>query len=856
MPATSELVALVTLLPTPYLLLSPAFLIEAASEAYLAATLSPRERLVGRHLFDAFPDNPQTPEAQSVHNLRASLEQVLATGQPHEMAQQHYDVPDPARPGQFIERHWLPRNTPMLDPQGRVVYIVHSARDVTAEVQAHAHLRQSQAAEQAARVEAEAQRQHLHDILMQLPAQVATNRGPAHVFDLVNPRYQQQFPARVLQGLPVRQALPELAGQHFFELLDQVYQTGEPFYGHEMPAAVDYTNSGRLERRYFDVFFQALRDANGQIDGILNFAYDVSEQVRAREQYQQLNEELAATVEELRATTNEYQAANLALSEAQHRLQHLNQELEARVLARTRDVRQAQAETEAQRQRLFQLVAEAPALIATLRGPEHVVELANDGFRALFGGRAIVGKPYRRAVPELEGQPFFALLDNVYRTGETSHSLEQPMTLDRTNSGRLEDRYITSIYQATRDVQGQIDGILIFATDVTGQVLARQEREAQQRQFYAFFEQAPFGLCIFGGPDLVYEFFNPTYQLLLPNRDLVGRPLLAVMPELAGTPVERLLRRVYETGETQHEHELLIPVARPEDGELEERYFTIVYQARRDAQGRITGILNFTVEFTEQVRARQQVEALNQKLVATNAELHASNTQLTRTNVDLDTFVYTASHDLKAPITNIESIVLALRATLPPAVQQDELVGHLLSLLDTTVARFQFTIGQLTDISRLQLAHVGPAEPVVLAPVVEAVRLDLMPAIAAAGTQLTITVAPDLVVSFSPANLRSIVYNLLSNAIKYRAADRPSQVGVRATQTDHAVVLTVQDNGLGMSELQQRQLFGLFQRLHTHVEGTGVGLYITKRLVENGGGTIAVQSQPDAGTTFTVTFPA
>ena len=79
---------------------------------------------------------------------------------------------------------------------------------------------------------------------------------------------------------------------------------------------------------------------------------------------------------------------------------------------------------------------------------------------------------------------------------------------------------------------------------------------------------------------------------------------------------------------------------------------------------------------------------------------------------------------------------------------------------------------------------------------------------------------------------------------------------MHAEQTASGVVLTVQDNGLGMSEVQQRQLFGLFQRLHTHVEDTGVGLYITKRLVENAGGTIAVQSQPGVGTTFTVTFPA
>jgi signal transduction histidine kinase len=239
-----------------------------------------------------------------------------------------------------------------------------------------------------------------------------------------------------------------------------------------------------------------------------------------------------------------------------------------------------------------------------------------------------------------------------------------------------------------------------------------------------------------------------------------------------------------------------------------------------------------------------------------NEELYDTNAQLTRTNVDLDTFVYTASHDLKAPITNIEGIVLALRETLPPTVQQDEVVAHLLELLNQTVTRFQLTIGQLTDISRLQLAHVGPAEPVVLASVVEAVRLDLLPAIEAANAQLTIEVAPELLLSFSPANLRSIVYNLLSNAIKYRALDRPSHVWVRAEQTSQAVVLTVRDNGLGMSEPQQRQLFGLFQRLHTHVEGTGVGLYITKRLIENAGSTITVQSEPDAGTTFTVSFPA
>jgi signal transduction histidine kinase len=69
------------------------------------------------------------------------------------------------------------------------------------------------------------------------------------------------------------------------------------------------------------------------------------------------------------------------------------------------------------------------------------------------------------------------------------------------------------------------------------------------------------------------------------------------------------------------------------------------------------------------------------------------------------------------------------------------------------------------------------------------------------------------------------------------------------------VVLEVQDNGLGLSPTQQNDLFMLFKRLHTHVEGTGVGLYMLKRIVENAGGTITVQSQPGVGSTFMVTLP-
>jgi signal transduction histidine kinase len=680
-------------------------------------------------------------------------------------------------------------------------------------------LRESQATEQHAHAVVEQQRHRLREVLTQLPAYIAVYQGPDHIYQFVNPAYQSLFPHRSFLGRPFREGTPESVELGVVALFDQVYRTGEPVYLREMEGWFDFHGNGQPVQVFLNISLHPLRNVQGHIDGVLDFTYDVSEQVRARRQVEQLN-----------------------------------QELEARVQARTQEAEAARDATERQRRQWEDLFMRAPAGICIFDGPEWVYQFVNPGYQALFPGRELLGKRLVDALPEVADQPLMAILHHVYDTGEPFQETEVLVPLARYEGGPIENIYFDLTYLVRRNEAGQIDGFVTYADDVTEQVLARREREAQRQRIERLFMEAPAAICILDGPDLVYELVNPGYQALFPGRELLGKPLLAALPEIADNLAYTTFRQVYETGYTHEEQAILIPLDRPTDGVREDRYFKYIQQPRYAEDGRIDGVLVFAFEVTEQVHSRQQVQALNEQLQHTNTKLSDTNAQLTRTNVDLDTFVYTASHDLKAPITNIEGILLALRETLPLTVQQDEMVAHLLDLLTQTVTRFQFTIGQLTDISRLQLAHVGPAEPVVLATVVEAVRLDLLPFIEAANAQLTVEVAPELLVSFSPANLRSIVYNLLSNAIKYRALDRPSQVWVRAEQTPQAVVLTVRDNGLGMSEPQQRQLFGLFQRLHTHVEGTGVGLYITKRLIENAGSTITVQSQPDAGTTFTVSF--
>ncbi|HVE72002.1 MAG TPA: ATP-binding protein [Thermoanaerobaculia bacterium] len=120
---------LVEATPGAYLVLDPDFIIVAVTEAYLLATLTVREQIIGRELFDVFPDNPNDPAATGTRNLRASLETVLRTAEPHSMPVQKYDIRRP-NSEEFEERYWKPLNSPVVI-DGEVAYIIHSVEDVT-----------------------------------------------------------------------------------------------------------------------------------------------------------------------------------------------------------------------------------------------------------------------------------------------------------------------------------------------------------------------------------------------------------------------------------------------------------------------------------------------------------------------------------------------------------------------------------------------------------------------------------------------------------------------------------------------------------------------------------------------------
>ena len=813
----------------------PNYIIELANPTVCRLWGRTRDQLIGKGLFEALPE-------VAGMGFEALLDQVMATGVPyvaHAMPAVH------ERDGRRDTVYWDFVYVAMHEDDGSIYGAMVVATEVTGQVlarqqvqqlneelevrvtersaEAHAALRQAQSQREQLRE----QQGLLRQILGQVPASVATLAGPEHRFTFFNDQYQALSAERVGLGLTVAEVFPEMVAQGFIDLLDNVYATGQPFLGKDMPLQLLASGASQPGQRYVDFIYQPLTDGQGQTQGILAFIVDSTETVLARRQADTL------------------QAA--ALAAVQRRAQ--------------------------QRQELYQIFAQTPVAIVLLREPDHRIDYFNPAFEELFPPEEWAGplQSHRldEVYPRIKMAGLMELLDRVFETGETQVIIDMPLANLQPGS----PRYVTLSYQAYRE-EGHIVGVAAFAYDVTEQVLGRREaetmqaelldvaqRRAQARQdLLSLFERAPVAVVLLREPNHRIEYYNEAFERLYPGENLRGRTLREAYPALTTSDVLDHLDRVYQTGETYMGLEDRLRTTAPGPA----RYISFTYQPYRE-DNRIAGVAVFIYDVTEQVLGRQQVQALNEELAAinkevqaTNEELHASNTLLTRTNADLDTFVYSASHDLKSPITNIEGLLLALRQQLPAEAQAAPLVPRLLEMMDGAVARFQETLGYLTDVTRLQQAQADqPAEAVDLPALVEAVRLDILPELAAAGATLTTDLAGCHAVYFPPKNLRSILYNLLSNAIKYHDPARPPLVQLRA-RSDHAgqLVLEVQDNGLGLSLPQQGELFRLFRRLHSHVAGSGVGLYMVKKMVDNAGGTLAVHSEPGVGSIFTVTLPA
>ena len=273
--------------PTPFLVLTPGFQIVAVSDSYLRATMTRRHDIVGRGLFEVFPDNPNDPAADGVQNLRNSLNKVLFARQPDEMAIQKYDIRRPAEEGgSFEERYWSPLNIPVFDDKGEVTYIIHRVEDVTENIRTTQALQESE--------------EHLRLLVDSVKDYAIFMLDPSgHVKS-----WNQG--AEAIKGYKAN----EIVGRHFacFYPFEDV-KDGKPERELQRANAEGrYEEEGwRLRKdgsRFFaTVVITALRDGAGKLRGFSKITRDITERQKTQRQMEQQNRELELRNREVERAT-------------------------------------------------------------------------------------------------------------------------------------------------------------------------------------------------------------------------------------------------------------------------------------------------------------------------------------------------------------------------------------------------------------------------------------------------------------------------------------------------------------------------------------------------------------------------
>jgi light-regulated signal transduction histidine kinase (bacteriophytochrome) len=298
--------------------------------------------------------------------------------------------------------------------------------------------------------------------------------------------------------------------------------------------------------------------------------------------------------------------------------------------------------------------------------------------------------------------------------------------------------------------------------------------------------------------------------------------------------LEPLYRRVLSTAEPILDYE----IPGPSSGTGAGRFWSISCSPVA-TDGRVLGLQIVVQDITE----RKQAEK----------DLQQSNTSLRRANEDLEQFAFSASHDLQEPLRNVAIYSQMLKKKFGGALgpDGDEYIGYTVQ----GALRMQQLVRDLLTYSKASLSEAGLAAPVSAKDALAQALSNLQAGILETQAAITFSELPSI--RMRKVHLVQLFQNLLSNSLKYR---KPEPLRIHVSAVPHegcSWLFSVQDNGIGIDPRYQQQVFGIFKRLHRQEEypGTGIGLAICRRILEQHGGRIWVDSKPDEGATFLFTLP-
>jgi PAS domain S-box-containing protein len=766
----------------------------------------PREAMVGQDLWALYPAAAMAP-------IHAAFARVAETGRAEQL-----DVHSATLDRAFSFH--------LYRSEGRVYLF---ARDVTAErrtLQERQRLQEALGAEQA---RTETERARLEALFAQAPACIALLRGPEHLYVLSNPVNDRFLGRSDVVGRTVGEVVPEFAEQGIVALLDRVYASGEA-YSHREQRFEVREPGGPPREHFVDLLYQPTRDARGHVDGVAIFGFDVTAQVRARQQLEGLTAEL----------------------------------------------RQGE-------QRYRSLVAATSAVVWTTDGagafvtpqPSWEAYTGHGWERHRGWGWAEALHPEDRARMQEEWQAAlraprrFEARTRLWHAGSQAwrHSLVRAVPLHQPDGTPREwVGMVTDVEDEWRQEQGT--RFLAAAGATLNRTLGLEETLTRVASL------AVPALADWCGIHLQESADAPVQLLTIAHQDpaRAARALDLARHFPQDRSVAESASEVMKSGrprlvpEVTRAHLEAHAVDAGHLSLLERMRVRSVMAVPLAARGRTFGLVTFvsTAEsdrrFTPEDLALAEELARRASLAVENARLYHQAQQAVRLR---DEFLSVASHELRTPLTPLSLKLGTLARTLRHQPPEDPFTLQVKSAVEMGLKQVQklaVLIGDLLDVSRITSGRLAlNPEPVDLGALVRDVLARFQPQAAATGCALEAVLDEPLVGTWDRMRLEQVVVNLVDNAMKY-GAGRPVHLrlerGGGAADGPYAR-LTVLDHGIGIPFEHQRRIFERFERAvsERHYGGLGLGLYITRTLVEAMGGSIRVESAPGEGACFTVELP-
>lgn len=460
-----------------------------------------------------------------------------------------------------------------------------------------------------------------------------------------------------------------------------------------------------------------------------------------------------------------------------------------------------------------------------------LVQFYNDAYRPSLGEgkhpRAL-GQKGEECWPEI-WPIIYPQIEAVMERGEASWHENQLVPIHR--NGRLEDVYWTYGYSPVYTPAGQVGGTLVVCTETTNAILATHLQQRETERLADLFEQAPAFFALLQGPEHVFEMANGAYLRLIGHRSVLGKAVREAVPEAEGQGFLKLLDEVYRRGKPIVGRSTPIELARSANHPMEMRYLDFVYQPRFKADGSIAGIIVLGVDVTDAKRSEQ--------LLLQSEKLNA-----------VGRLASSIAHEINNPLESVINLIyLAQSSAVLPEVKQ---------YLTTAEIELRRVSAIATQTLRFHRQTTKPA-PVTARSLIDGTLPLYQGRISNARVKVERRDGGARPVMCLDGEIRQVLSNLIGNAIDAMRGDE-RRLYIRSRESTNwrtgqrGVTLTVADTGSGISAETMSQIFVPFFTTKGD-KGTGLGLWISREIIERHQGTVQVRSREGRGTVFTLFLP-